>query len=79
MINEVFFFTEMGYTGYSQEVAAQYGYTNLMFPNENFSPEKAAKLYSQGWLEYHTGRRPAATSKAAGLRRFRCLLQFSPA
>ena len=46
MINEVFFFTEMGYTGYSQEVAAEYGYTNLMFPNENFSPEKAAKLYS---------------------------------
>ena len=46
MVNEVFFFTEMGYTRYSQEVAAQYGYTNLMFPNENFSPEKAAELYS---------------------------------
>jgi alkanesulfonate monooxygenase SsuD/methylene tetrahydromethanopterin reductase-like flavin-dependent oxidoreductase (luciferase family) len=46
MVNEIFFFTEMGYTRYSQEVAAQYGYTNLMFPNENFSPEKAAELYS---------------------------------
>ncbi len=46
MIKEVFFFTEMGYTGYSQKVAAEYGYTNLMFPNENFSPEKATELYS---------------------------------
>ena len=46
MIKEVFFFTEMGYTGYSQKVAAEYGYTNLMFPNENFNPEKAAELYS---------------------------------
>ena len=46
MIKEVFFFTEMGYTGYSQKIAAEYGYTNLMFPNENFNPEKAAELYS---------------------------------
>ena len=46
MIKEVFFFTEMAYTGYSQKVAAEYGYTNLMFPNENFNPEKAAELYS---------------------------------
>ena len=36
MVKEVYFFTEMGYTAYSQETAASYGYTNLMFPNENF-------------------------------------------
>ena len=40
MVKEVYFFTEMGYTAYSQETAASYGYTNLMFPNENFVPEK---------------------------------------
>ena len=31
MVKEVFFFTEMGYTAYSQDVAQEYGYTNLMF------------------------------------------------
>ena len=56
MVKEVFFFTEMGYTAYSQEVAAEYGYTNLMFPNENFSPEKANGLYGMYFdeLQYCT-------------------------
>ncbi len=51
MVKEVFFFTEMGYTAYSQETAARYGYTNLMFPNENFSPEKASELYGMYFEE----------------------------
>jgi hypothetical protein len=51
MVKEVFFFTEMGYTAYSQDVAAKFGYTNLMFPNENFSPEKASELYSMYFEE----------------------------
>ena len=51
MVKEVFFFTEMGYTAYSQEAAGRYGYTNLMFPNENFSPEKASELYSMYFEE----------------------------
>ena len=51
MVKEVFFFTEMGYSAYSQETAARYGYTNLMFPNENFSPEKASELYSMYFEE----------------------------
>ena len=51
MVKEVFFFTEMGYTAYSQDVAQEYGYTNLMFPNENFSPEKASELYSMYFEE----------------------------
>ena len=51
MVKEVFFFTEMGYTAYSQETAGRYGYTNLMFPNENFSPEKASELYSMYFEE----------------------------
>ena len=51
MVKEVFFFTEMGYTAYSQEVAAGYGYTNLMFPNENFVPEKASELYGMYFEE----------------------------
>jgi hypothetical protein len=46
MVKEVFFFTEMGYSAYSQETAARYGYTNLMFPNENYDPQKATELYS---------------------------------
>ena len=56
MVKEVHFFTEMGYTAYSQELAAQYGYTNLMFPNENFSPERARELYGMYFeeLEYRT-------------------------
>ena len=40
MVKEVFFFTEMGYTAYPQDVAQEYGYTNLMFPNENFEPRE---------------------------------------
>jgi len=51
VVKEVFFFTEMGYTAYSQDVAQKYGYTNLMFPNENFSPEKASELYSMYFEE----------------------------
>ena len=56
MVKEVHFFTEMGYTAYSQDLAAQYGYTNLMFPNENFSPERARELYGMYFeeLEYCT-------------------------
>ena len=56
MVKEVFFFTEMGYTAYSQEKAASYGYTNLMFPNENFDPQKATELYSMYFdeLQYCT-------------------------
>jgi alkanesulfonate monooxygenase SsuD/methylene tetrahydromethanopterin reductase-like flavin-dependent oxidoreductase (luciferase family) len=51
MVKEVFFFTEMGYTAYAQDVAAKFGYTNLMFPNENFTPEKASELYSMYFEE----------------------------
>jgi hypothetical protein len=56
MVKEVFFFTEMGYSAYSQEVAARYGYTNLMFPNENYDPQKASELYSMYFdeLQYCT-------------------------
>jgi len=46
MVKEVYFFTEMGYTAYSQAEARRYGYNNLMFPNEQFSPERAQQLYA---------------------------------
>jgi alkanesulfonate monooxygenase SsuD/methylene tetrahydromethanopterin reductase-like flavin-dependent oxidoreductase (luciferase family) len=46
MVQEVYFFTEMGYTAYPQEEARRLGYNNLMFPNTHFSPEKAQQLYS---------------------------------
>ena len=52
MVKEVHFFTEMGYTAYSQDEASKYGYTNLMFPNENFSPEKANELYGMYFEEF---------------------------
>ena len=43
MVREVYFFTEMGYTAYSQAEERRYGYNNLMFPNEQFSPERAQR------------------------------------
>ena len=51
MVKEVYFFTEMGYTAYSQEVAAKYGYTNLMFPNDQFNPQIAHDLYGMYFEE----------------------------
>ena len=45
MVQEVYFFTEMGYTAYPQDEARKLGYNNLMFPNAHFSPEKAQSLY----------------------------------
>jgi alkanesulfonate monooxygenase SsuD/methylene tetrahydromethanopterin reductase-like flavin-dependent oxidoreductase (luciferase family) len=54
MVNEVHFFTEMGYTAYSQAEARRYGYNNLMFPNEQFDPRRARELYAMYFdeLEY---------------------------
>ena len=46
MVKEVYFFTEMGYTAYSQDDARRHGYNNLMFPNEQFKPERAHQLYN---------------------------------
>jgi alkanesulfonate monooxygenase SsuD/methylene tetrahydromethanopterin reductase-like flavin-dependent oxidoreductase (luciferase family) len=56
MVKEVYFFTEMGYTAYPQNIAANYGYTNLMFPNEHFNAEKAHQLYGMYFdeLQYCT-------------------------
>jgi len=51
MVQEVYFFTEMGYTAYPQEEARRLGYNNLMFPNSHFSPEKAHELYSMYFEE----------------------------
>ena len=45
MLKEVYFFTEMGYTAYSQEQAIKQGFNNLMFSNEQFDPQRAAELY----------------------------------
>ena len=52
MVKEVFFFTEMGYTSYSQDAAASYGYTSLMFPNDNFDPKRAHELYDTYFEEF---------------------------
>ena len=51
MVKEVYFFTEMGYTDYSQDEAQRLGYNNLMFPNEQFRPEKAQELYGMYFEE----------------------------
>ncbi len=51
MVQEVYFFIEMGYTAYPQEEARRLGYNNLMFPNTHFSPEKAQELYSMYFEE----------------------------
>ena len=52
MVKEVHFFTEMAYSAYSQEAAKQAGYTNLMFPNENFDPSRAGELYNMYFEEF---------------------------
>jgi alkanesulfonate monooxygenase SsuD/methylene tetrahydromethanopterin reductase-like flavin-dependent oxidoreductase (luciferase family) len=46
MVKDVYFFTEMGYTAYPQDIARGHGYNNLMFPNEHFRPERARELYA---------------------------------
>ena len=45
MVKEVFFFTEMAYSAYPQDIAEQRGYTALMLPNAYFEPQKAHALY----------------------------------
>ncbi len=52
MVKEVHFFTEMAYSAYSQEAAKEAGYTNLMFPNENFNPNRAGELYNIYFEEF---------------------------
>ena len=52
MVKEVHFFTEMAYSAYSQEAAKEAGYTNLMFPNENFDPKRAGELYNIYFEEF---------------------------
>ena len=52
MVQEVFFFTEMAYSAYPQDVAAQRGYTALMLPNAYFDPSKAQELYHWYFEEY---------------------------
>ena len=46
MVKEIYFFTEMGYTAYSQDHAGRCEYNNLTFPNEHFSAERARELYT---------------------------------
>ena len=45
MVKEVYFFTEMAYSAYPQDVAEKYGYTTVMFPNEHFDPQRSRQLY----------------------------------
>ena len=52
MVKEVFFFNEMAYSAYPQDEAEKLGYTNLMFPNEYFDPQKGNELYSMYLDEY---------------------------
>ena len=52
MVKEVFFFTEMAYSAYPQDIAREHGYTALMLPNSNFDPQKAQELYEWYFEEY---------------------------
>ena len=44
MVKEAYFFTQMGYTAYPQDKAKEAGYSNLLFSNEHFDPERAHEL-----------------------------------
>jgi len=52
MVQEVFFFTEMAYSAYPQDIAEQCGYTALMLPNRHFDPQKARDLYASYFEEH---------------------------
>ena len=52
MTRKFFFFSEMGYNAYPTEVAEQYGYTALMFPNSVFDANVARDLW-QMFLREH--------------------------
>jgi len=52
LVKEVYFFTQMGYTAYPQDKAKEAGYSNLLFPNEHFSPERANELYGMYFDEF---------------------------
>jgi alkanesulfonate monooxygenase SsuD/methylene tetrahydromethanopterin reductase-like flavin-dependent oxidoreductase (luciferase family) len=52
MTRKFFFFSEMGYNAYPTEVAEQYGYTALMFPNSIFDAKTAHDLW-QMFLREH--------------------------
>ena len=52
MTRKFFFFSEMGYNAYPSELAEQYGYTALLFPNNIFDPEQASALW-QMFLREH--------------------------
>jgi alkanesulfonate monooxygenase SsuD/methylene tetrahydromethanopterin reductase-like flavin-dependent oxidoreductase (luciferase family) len=52
MTRKFFFFSEMGYNAYPTEVAEEYGYTALMFPNSIFDAPTARDLW-QMFLREH--------------------------
>ena len=52
MVKQVFFFTEMAYSAYPQDVAEQRGYTALLLPNGYFDPQKAHDLYASYFEEH---------------------------
>ena len=52
MVQEVFFFTEMAYSAYPQDIAEKRGYTALMLPNTHFDPQIAHNLYSWYFEEH---------------------------
>lgn len=52
MDRKFFYFSEMGYNAYPQELADQYGYTALMFPNSIFDANVARDLW-QMFLREH--------------------------
>ena len=60
LVKEVYFFTQMGYTAYPQDKAKEAGYSNLLFSNKHFSPERASELYGM-----YFRRVPARLGKAA--------------
>ena len=52
MVKEAYFFTQMAYSDYPQDKAKEVGYTNLLFSNEHFSPERANELYGMYFEEF---------------------------
>ena len=52
MVKEVFFFNELAYSSFPQDVARSLGYTVLSLPNSHFEPNKAHDFYHQ-YLEEH--------------------------
>lgn len=65
MTRNFFYFSEMGYNAYPTDVAEQYGYTALLFPNSIFDANKARDLWQMFLREHEYASEVGLTDRSA--------------